>query len=187
MEKLVKYLKELKEYGIKNDIPNVTETVGRFLNMLVKIHKPKNILEIGCANGYSTIWMAEAAKSVDSKIHTIDYSKPSFEEAKKNLAEVNLNDCVKFIFGNALEVIPNLPDDLMFDFVFVDGVKRYYLDFWNAIQLRLSSRAVIIFDDMIAFPEKTKAFSNFIQSVEGFDQVLLPIDGDDGILFLIKD
>jgi len=185
-QKLIKYLKDLKEYGIKNDIPNVTERVGRFLNMLIKIKSPKNILEIGCANGYSTIWMAEAAKSVGAKIYAIDHSRPSMAEARRNLLESGLQRYVDFTFGDAIEAIEQYPSDLKFDFVFVDGEKRKYLDFWNVIQSRLSDRAVIVFDDMIAFPGKTKSFSDFIKSVEGFDQVLLPIDEDDGILLLTK-
>ena len=192
-KKIIDYLASLKKYGTENDIPNVTEEVGRFLNLMIKIKRPKNILEIGCANGYSTIWMSEAiykakakAKDISVKIHSIDHSKPTFEEAKKNLVEIELDPYVQFYFGDAVKVISDFPSDLMFDFVFIDGEKRSYLNFWNVIQPRLNSRAVIIFDDMMAFPEKTKEFSKAIKSVTGFGQMLLPIDGNDGILLLVK-
>jgi predicted O-methyltransferase YrrM len=183
-QKTLHYLKDLKQHGIKNDIPNVTEKVGQFLNMLIKIKSPKQILEIGCANGYSTIWMAETKTNV--KIHSIDHSKPTFEEAKKNLAEIGLDSYVQFYFGDAIEVIKNMDSKRMFDFVFVDGEKKSYLDFWNVIQPRLTTNAVVIFDNMIAFPEKTKEFYDTIKSVSDFDQILLPIDENDGILLLIK-
>ncbi|MBU0727564.1 class I SAM-dependent methyltransferase [Patescibacteria group bacterium] len=185
-QKILHYLKELKEYGIKNNIPNVTEAGGEFLNNLIKTKFPKNILEIGCANGYSTIWMAEAAKSVGAKVYAIDHSIPSMAEAKNNLMESGLQDYVDFTFDDAIKAVSKFPQDLMFDFVFVDGEKRKYLDFWNAIQSRLSAKAVVVFDDMIKFPEKTKSFSDAVESIEGFDKVLLPIDSDDGILLLTK-
>ncbi len=162
---------------------------------MIRIKEPRNILEIGCANGYSTIWMAEAAKSVhatspygagQAKIHAIDHSKPTFEQAKKNLSEIGLDDYVRFYFGDAIDVIENMDSKQMFDFVFVDGEKKSYLDFWNVIQTHLTAHAVVVFDDMMAFPEKTKEFSETIKSVTGFDQILLPIDEDDGILLLIK-
>ena len=183
--KLQILLKDLKKHGIENEIPNITEYVGQFLNMLIKIRSPKNILEIGCANGYSTIWMAESAKSVNAKIHAIDHSKPTFEEAKKNLVKSGLQSCVNFHFGDAVEVIKNLPSELLFDFVFVDGEKGSYLDFWNAIQFRLSEKSIIVFDDMVLFPEKTKNFYEAIKNIAGFEKLEIP-DGDDGILLLIK-
>ncbi len=183
--KLQILLKDLKKHGIENDIPNVTEHVGQFLNMLIRIKAPKNILEIGCANGYSTIWMAESAKLIDAKIHAIDHSKPTFEDAKKNLMESGLQSYVNFYFGDAVEVINSFPSDLLFDFVFVDGEKGSYLDFWNAIKPKLSEKSVVIFDDMVLFPEKTKNFSEAIKNETGFDQLMIP-DGDDGILMLIK-
>lgn len=185
-DKLIKYLRNLKAYGVKNNIPNVTETVGRFLNMLIKIHKPKNILEIGCANGYSTIWMADAAKTVGGMIHSIDFSRPSMAEAKNNLLESGLSDSVNFIFDNALKVIPKLSSDLRFDFVFIDGQKAMYLDFWNAVKPVLNLGAVIVFDDMIAFQAKTKTLSDALELESEFDKVLLPVDEGDGILLLVQ-
>lgn len=183
---LKKYLHDLKQYGLQNNIPNVTEAVGQFLNMLITMKRPKVILEIGCANGYSTIWMAEAAKTVGGKVITVDHSAPTFAEAQKNLQEVDLSQVVEFHFGDAREVIPQFSSDLYFDFVFVDGQKANYLAFWNLVRDRLSSSAVLVFDDMLAFPEKTKPFTQAIQTLEGFDQLMIPIDQGDGILLMLK-
>lgn len=185
-KKLLNFLRELKQYGIENNIPNVTECGGRFLNMLVKMTGAKQVLEIGCANGYSTIWLADAVRQIGGKIYTIDHSKPTFESAKENLVKVGLSDTVDFHFGNALEVIPNITNPDLFDFVFVDGEKRSYWDFWNTIKDRLSQNAVVVFDDVLSFPEKTEPFMEKIKDVLGFDLVVLPIDGDDGVLLLIK-
>ncbi|MBN2087246.1 class I SAM-dependent methyltransferase [Candidatus Peregrinibacteria bacterium] len=186
MEDRIKtFLKELKIYGIENDIPNVTEYVGQFLNDQIRKNTPKNILEIGCANGYSTIWMAEAAQSIGAKIHSIDFSEPSMEEARSNISKVGFEDCVNLYLGNALDLIKEFPSDLQFDFVFVDGQKKKYIDFWNAIQLRLSEKAVIVFDDMKLFSDKTKSLSDAVEKLTGFDKQILP-DGDDAILVLTK-
>ncbi len=185
-EDLKKYLGGLRVYGVENDIPNVTNEVGSFLNMLIQVKRPKIILEIGCANGYSTIWMAEAAEKVGAKLYTIDHSAPTYAEAQKNIAEVGFSDFVEFSFGDAVEIITQMNEGLKFDFVFVDGQKASYLDFWKVIQDRLVPGAVIIFDDMMAFPEKTKEFHDFMQSEEGIEQLLIPIDGNDGILVVIK-
>ncbi len=185
-KKLIDFLKELKLYGIEQNIPNVTERGGQFLNMLVKIAKAQSVLEIGCANGYSTIWLAEAVSAIEGKIHAIDHSEPTFKSAKENLDKAGLSDRVDFYFGNALEVIPTINPSDSFDFVFVDGEKRSYWDFWEAILPRLSEGALVVFDDVISFPHKTKPFLEKIKNVPGFDQVILPIDGNDGILLLTR-
>lgn len=185
-KELTAFLRELRAYGIENSIPNVTDPVGRFLNMLIRLHQPKVILEIGCANGYSTIWMGEAAERTGGRIHTIDHSAPTFEQARQNLLKAGLDSTVEFYFGNATEVISQMPASLRFDFVFVDGQKSSYPDFFQAVLPRLNDGAVLVFDDMMAFPEKTKKFSNFLEKLEGFEQLIIPIDSDDGILFMIK-
>jgi predicted O-methyltransferase YrrM len=185
-QQIINFLRQLKQYGLDHDVPNVTEKGGRFLNMLVKITNAKSVLEIGCANGYSTIWLAEAAVHNKGKVSTIDFSKPTFESAKINLDKAGLSDAVDFYFGNALEVIPTIKKPDIFNLVFVDGEKKSYWDFWEAIQGRLSSNAVVVFDDVLSFPEKTQPFMEKIKNVLGFDQVVLPIDDEDGILLLLK-
>ena len=185
-QRITTYLKELKQHGIKENIPNVSKIVGEFLNMMILVKSPTNILEIGCANGYSTIWMAEAAQSIGATIHTIDHSAPTYNEAKKNLSEIGLSNVVNFHFGKAEKIITDFPSDLKFDFVFVDGEKASYLDFWGVIKPMLSEKATVIFDDMIKFPHKTKPFEEAIKNEDGFNQLLLPIEEDDGILLLLK-
>ncbi|MDH5597336.1 MAG: class I SAM-dependent methyltransferase [Candidatus Peregrinibacteria bacterium] len=183
---LKKFLRELRAYGIANDIPNVTDEVGMFLHMMIKVRKPKNILEIGCANGYSTIYMAEAAREVGSKVITVDHSAPTFAEAQENLKEVGLAEYVDFNFGDVREVLPAMKEPENFDFVFVDGQKASYIDFWHLLRDRLNPGAVLVWDDMLAFPEKTRTFSEAVRGLAGFDQVLIPIDEGDGILFMLR-
>ncbi len=183
---LLKYLKELKQFGIENDIPNVTERGGRFLNMLVRISGSKSGLEIGSANGYSTVWLAEAFKNNGGRLHSIDFSQPTYESAVQNLKKAGFDDIAEHHFGNALDLIPSFGPELRFDFVFVDGEKRSYWDFWSAVEPRLHEKAVVVFDDVLSFPEKTRPFMEKIKNVLGFDQVVLPVDADDGILLMTK-
>lgn len=180
------YLQSLKAYGLKNNIPNVSETVGQFLNLMIKIKKPQRILEIGSANGYSTLWMAQAARTINAQIYTMDHSEPTFKQLEINLAETGLGDVVIPHFGKALQVIADFPANIKFDFVFVDGEKASYLDFWKALEPRLADQPLVIFDDMIAFSQKTKVFSDYLKTLEAWDPLILPLDANDGVLVMIK-
>jgi len=182
----VDYLKQMKAFGLKENIPNVSETMGRFLNMLIKLRRPKTILEIGTANGYSTAWMAEAARLVNAVITGIDFSLPTSAQFRDNMNELGFDDIVSLVEGDALEVIPRLKVPATFDFVFVDGQKRQYWDFWLSIESRLSSNAIVVFDDMMAFSEKTHELQKNIEGLVDIDHVLIPVDKDDGCLLVFK-
>jgi len=183
---LIDFLKELKQFGYSNDIPNVSERGGRFLNLLVKITKAKKILEVGSANGYSTTWLADAASKNKGRVTTFDFSRPSFDAAKDNLAEVGLAGSVDFHFGDFKKVFPKLAHPAKFDFVFVDGQKSDYWNFWELIVDRLEEGALVVFDDVLNFPEKTDSFMRKIVQVSEFEHLVLPVDHTDGVLILYK-
>lgn len=178
------FLVKLKEYGLEKNIPNVSPEVGKFLNLLVKISKSKTALEIGCANGYSTIWLAEALSQNQGKLISIDFSLPSLNQAKKNLEKVELADFVDFKFGDALKILPQL--DQKFDFVFLDAQKGNYHLFWELIKTKIHADSVVIVDDVLKFAEKTQKFTEQIQKEEQFNFQILPLDSDDGIMLITK-
>lgn len=176
------FLNNLKNYGIANNIPNISPEVGQFLNFLVKFSGSQNGLEIGCANGYSTIWLAEAFSKNKGKLTSLDFSAPSLSEAKQNLEKIGLTENVDFKFGDALKIIPQL--DQKFDFIFLDAEKGKYHLFWELIKTKIHNKSIVVVDDVIKFAEKTKAFTKQIQQEKDFDYQILPLDEDDGIMLI---
>jgi len=78
------FLKALKQEGERENIPNISEKNASFLRKILFIKKAKNILEIGTANGYSTLQFAFEVKKFNGKIITIDFSPKSYEKAQEN-------------------------------------------------------------------------------------------------------
>lgn len=176
------FLKELKQYGIKKNIPNISEEVARFLSLMIRISKSKTALEIGCANGYSTIWLAEALRKNGGKLTSIDFSTPSLKQAKENLEKVGLEDVVDFKFGDALKIIPQM--EQKFDFIFLDAQKGNYHLFWDLIKPKIHADSIVVVDDVIKFPEKTALFMKQIEKEVEFEFQILPLDEDDGIMII---
>ncbi len=109
---------------------NITWVQGVFLSNLVDIKKPKNILEIGTSNGFSTLWIAKSLDE-DAFIDTIEINSERFEEAKKVFNQCSLKN-VNPIFGDVFEILPTLGKK--YDFVFMDAKQEFYLDLVKLIE-----------------------------------------------------
>lgn len=185
MDKKTKsFLKELKEFWIKENIPNVSELNWAFLNMIVRQTQAKSILEIWCANWYSTIWLANSAKKNWWKIISYDVSLPSFNQAKENLKKIWLEEVVEFRFWNILE--KDLQPKEIFDFIFIDARKAKYLDFFQIIEPLMSKNCTVIFDDVIKFKEKMWNLYIYLKNQDNYNWLVLPIDEDDWVIILNK-
>ncbi|MDQ7022524.1 MAG: class I SAM-dependent methyltransferase [Candidatus Gracilibacteria bacterium] len=176
-------LKELREYGIKNTVPNISDVNAKFLSDLINVKKAKNILEIGTANGFSAIHLGIAAEKNSGKVTSIELSIPSFAEAEINIKNAKLENTVKLIFGNALDEIPKLEEK--FDFVFIDGMMRATKNFLGLVWNKVEIGGVIIIDDVIKFKNKMPGFKEFLKEYN-ISHNILPIDIDDGVMMIIK-
>ncbi len=178
-----KKLKLLKEYWLKNSIPNITETNAKFIRDLIKISKSKNMLEIWTANWYSTIHFALELKKSWGHIITIDFSEKSYNEAKNNFKDFNLENIITPILWNALDEIPNLKDK--FDFIFIDWMMRRTKDFLDLVWKKTNKWWIIIIDDVIKFKNKMIWLDDYLKKNK-IQYNILPIDIDDWIMMIIK-
>ncbi len=184
----LKKLNILKQHGIENKIPNISYEIGMFLNMIIKNKNIKNVLEIGTANGYSTIWMAEALKATGGMITTFEISIPSYKEAQENFKKFKLNKYIDSIFEDFLKEDKILKNKNIkkFDLIFIDGQKNKTLDFFNKAKKLLKDGGIIIVDDVIKFKNKMSEFYKYIEKQNKFYYIILPIDIDDGIMMIIN-
>ena len=83
---LEQYLSALYRLGRLRHTPNISPQNVVFLHELLRQHQPKRILELGCANGYSTLRMWQIARAWQAQIVTMDLSRPAFDEAQHHFA-----------------------------------------------------------------------------------------------------
>ena len=186
------FLRQLKAFGEAEDIPNISEDNARFLHFLCRSVRPQHVLEIGTANGYSTIWLADAATEFGGKVTGYEISEPSLKMALKNFAATGLSDDIELIFNNFLRAADEGCTGLFaangnprqFDFIFVDSHMRFYVDVWHAVQKFVAPHGVLIFDDVLKFPHKTQTLHDAVAAAEDWERVIVPTDDDDGIMLL---
>ena len=181
--KRLSLIKELREYWIKNNIPNVSDTNALFLSNLIHISRANLVLEIWTANWFSTIHLADSVEKNNWKVISIDFSEPSLKMAKENILNAWLEKSVDLLFGNALDIIPTL--DEQFDFVFIDWMMKSSIDFLLTVWNKTIDWWIIIIDDVIKFKEKMWGLEDFLNK-NNIQFNILPIDIDDWIMMIIK-
>ncbi|MDD5197900.1 MAG: class I SAM-dependent methyltransferase [Candidatus Gracilibacteria bacterium] len=178
------FLVDLRQYGLANTIPNISDKNAQFLRDMIHIGRVKNLLEIGTANGYSTIHLCMALRENGGKLTSIDYSLPSYNEAVENIEKTGMDDIATLIFGNALVELPKLTE-ASFDMIFIDGQKKRTLDFFQLAYPLLRDGGFFIVDDVIKFSEKMSGFYEFLEQ-EKITHSILKIDEDDGVMLIVK-
>lgn len=178
------FLLKLRKHGLENTIPNISDENARFLKDMIHIGGVKNLLEIGTANGYSTIHLCMALRGNNGKLTSIDYSLPSYEEAVENIKQTQMDDIATLIFGNALIELPKLPKE-SFDMIFIDGQKKRTIDFFKLSYPLLKDGGFFIIDDVIKFQEKMSSFYEFLTE-QHIPHSILQIDADDGVMMIVK-
>ena len=170
----------LKEEEIMNRRDEFLLPVGDetaiFLNSLIKSAKSKCILEIGTSYGYSTIFMAEAAKANNGKLISLEISPAKAEYAKNKIDEAGLSGFVEFRVGDAMKLIEEATETL--DFILLDLWKELYLSCFNLFYPKLNKGAWVVADNIIYPPmhqADIDAYLKRIKETNAFDSVLLPI------------
>ena len=176
-------LREIEKKTEKKFLPILSYLAPKkkkFMQDLVKKHKPKRILEVGTLVGYSAILMA---KNSPGKIITIEINPDIAKEAKKNVEKSGFTKKIKIINGNALETIPKLKGK--FDFVFIDAAKDEYFQYLLLIEKNLSKNAVIVADNTKIFADAMQDYLNYVRYSEKYENKAYDF-GADGMEVSVK-
>jgi caffeoyl-CoA O-methyltransferase len=138
---------ELESVGRSQSIPIVDREVGRFLSVLVSAVQPQNILEIGTAYGYSTLWMARA-QGPKGKILTIDPDRERTALALGYFQRASVANQIEIVNKPALDVLPTLAKE-SFEFVFIDALKEEYPQYLAASLSLLKKRGMLAADNLL--------------------------------------
>jgi predicted O-methyltransferase YrrM len=180
----------IQTYAEENKVPSVNRLTGNLLNLLINLRNNKNVLELGCGIGLSTNYLLDSdlvsLDAVDLNTERINKAKEFITDKRVNFYNTDiktfLKKCVK-----------------KYDFVFVDTIKKDYLETWYLLKPFLNNHAVIIFDDVLLYgfvanedseiPQKYKnavyelrAFLKIISNEKNINYNILPIS--DGILVI---
>lgn len=136
-------LGDLQKESLEQEIPIIDKETARFLKTLLSIHKPKKILEIGCAVGFSASLMSEYGQ-----VTTIDRFDVMINKAKSNFKKLGIENKVNLLEGDALDILKNMNEENKFDMIFLDAAKGQYINIINDCLKLLKKGGIIVADDI---------------------------------------
>ncbi len=192
----MEYLEKIKSVAKENHIPIIKDDGCDFLIEFCKQQKPKKILEIGTAVGYSGSMML--LNCPNSVLTTIEINEQSFNMAKNTFLILNLTDRVNQILGDAKNVIKELNEK--YDLIFLDGPKGQYIFYYEDLKKLLNKGGYILADNvyfhgLVKGPEFVKHklrtivvnLRKFILTIQNDNEVETQIlDKGDGIAIIKK-
>lgn len=154
----------------------VGRATGTVLNLLVKAGEARRILEVGSSYGYSTTWLAEAARAVGGKVTSLELKVAKTEYGRAQLARAGLAAYVEFVIGDALASLRALAGP--FDLVLIDLWKDLYVPVFELLYPKLAPGAIVVADNMLQ-PESARAhaqaYRERVRAAPEMASVLLPV------------
>jgi len=155
---------------------SVGREAGTLLYLLATGAQSRRILELGTSYGYSTVWLAAAARATGGKVLSLELKEFKIEHARQALTRAGLSTRVEFHAGDCLETLKTLPGP--FDFVLLDVWKDLYLPCFELVHPKLATGGVIIADNML-LPEvvrpQAEAYRARVRKAGDMDSVLIEI------------
>ncbi|MCI5603882.1 MAG: O-methyltransferase [Lachnospiraceae bacterium] len=137
---------EIEEFAHQTNVPIIRKEMESFLRVLIEIKKPKRILELGTAIGYSAILMANSMPE-DCRITTIENYDKRIPIAKENFKRAGVEDKVELLEGDALKILQKL--NVPYDFVFMDAAKAQYPVYLKEIMRLLPVGGILVADNVL--------------------------------------
>lgn len=136
---------KVKEKALENHIPIIMDDTLEVIKNILKENKPKRILEIGTAVGYSASCFAKYTES--ATIDTIEIDEERAKEAVINIEKIGVSERINIFVGNAVEILPTLTKG--YDIVFIDAAKSKYSIFLEEGIRLINDGGIILADNVL--------------------------------------
>lgn len=140
------FLDGIEKYANEADVPIIRKSMQSLLKFLLAYTKPKSILEVGTAIGFSALLMSEYAPA-DCHITTIEKYEKRIPIAKENFRRAGKEENITLLEGDAIEILKNLNGS--YDMIFMDAAKGQYINFLPDILRLLPEGGLLISDNVL--------------------------------------
>lgn len=174
---------ELERFGeaydaATNELPrrmlNITRDTGEFLAVLVRATAARRVLEIGTSNGYSTLWLAEAARGIAGSVTTVESADDKIGRASTNFTRAGLSKFITLVHDDAGRLLQQ-SDESAYDLIFLDSERPEYPVWWPNLRRVLCPGGLLIVDNATSHVEQMAPFVALVTADPEFATCLIPV------------
>jgi caffeoyl-CoA O-methyltransferase len=159
--------------GQVHETPRIAREAGQFLNILAKVTRAVNLLEVGTHDAYVTLWLAEAAACTGGQLTTVEGDVWQAEVAKKVIMRSPHADRIEFRHGELIDILPMLEGP--YDFILLDVEAPQALHYFRILFEQVSSSGVICCNKAIAHAAGLVDYLSYVHERPGLQSVLVPV------------
>ena len=197
-EEIPKYLQDIEKEALANGVPIIKRPTQNLIRFIIRHANVKNVLEVGTAVGFSSIFMTEYMGE-DSKVTTIENMESRIVKAHENIKKSGKESQINVIEGDATIELSKVEGS--FDMIFIDAAKGQYNNYFNDIISKLKKGGILVSDNVLqdgdiinsryavtrrnrTIHSRMREYLYMITHNEEVDTIILPIG--DGVTISIK-
>lgn len=193
------FLRQMEAYAAAHEVPIVQPETAKFLSCLSYMLRPKRILEVGCAIGYSAILMAQGLEE-GGTVKTLELNPEMVQTAKNNIQQAGLERVITVVEADAKDYMSCLEGDGEYDYIFLDGPKAHYIYMLDDCVRLLRKGGILVADNVlykgmtaenslvirrkITIVKRLRKFITALTSREDLETSVLPLG--DGVTLSVK-
>jgi predicted O-methyltransferase YrrM len=190
---LQRFLGDLYRRGREHDaakedrlerLRNVEPDTAALLAVLVDALQPPRMLELGTSNGYSTIWLADAARSAGSTLVSVEIDPDRTRQARENLAAAGLDGEVELRTEDAARTLASSADG-EWGLIFLDAERPAYPGYWPDLVRALAPGGLLVVDNVLSHADQVADFRALVEADERVRDALAPTGA--GALLVVKE
>jgi predicted O-methyltransferase YrrM len=192
-EQLTALLDELHRYGVNYDadkadrlerLRNLEPDTAALLAVLVRATGTRKLLELGTSNGYSTLWLADAARANGGHLVSVEIDPERSSQAAHNLDRAGLRPVVELRVQDAAEALKGSSDS-EWDMIFLDAERPAYTDYWPDLVRALKPAGLLAVDNAISHADQVAGFRALVSADPRVTEALVPTGA--GALLIVRD
>lgn len=192
-EQLSALLDELHRYGASYDagkadrldrLRNLEPDTAALLAVLVRATGARRLLELGTSNGYSTLWLADAARANGGRLVSVEIDPGRSSQAAYNLERAGLRPVVELRVQDAADALKGSSDS-EWDMIFLDAERPAYPGYWPDLVRALRPAGLLAVDNVISHADQVAEFRALVGADPRVTEALVPTGA--GALLIVRD
>jgi predicted O-methyltransferase YrrM len=155
---------DARQTGRLARLRNLEPETARLLALLIRATGARHVLELGTSNGYSTLWLADAARDTGGTVTSVEVDGERSAQAAANLARAGLEAYAELRVQDAADALAQAADASV-DVVFLDAERPHYPAYWPQLQRVVRPGGLLAIDNVLSHAHELEEFTPLVETL----------------------